>query len=313
MVKPKVSLILDGKDVFYPGETVRGSLVFQLNESAKAKSVFVTFVGTAYWTYSDGERNSNTYQKYLFKHKITLARPRTEKGESNISLNSGEHIYPFKFTLPSELPTSYCYSNGLRSDKVSYAIEAVIDIEKKFYERNKIYWKKFDVEEVSNLSLMPGLHKYSENVSEKNVRSFFGPSYGTSYVKLSVPRRGYYLGDDIIATVKIDHTSFSNQTEKVTLELMSETKYLKLKKTRKRRLSTIKKSLLQDVLKANTSHTFSEVISVPKHIIPELFVEGCLEIEYSLVLRVKIRMALDIECRFPLTIVKYPEIEMRDF
>ncbi|XP_028404203.1 arrestin domain-containing protein 4-like [Dendronephthya gigantea] len=314
MVKPKVSLTLNGKEVFYSGETVRGSLVIQLSEVIKAKSVFVLLVGKAHWR--DPTQNdlavSKKNLKFFLVRKITLVSPQSQQRESTIVLNSGEHTYPFVFKLPSKVPSSFYvyHKDGYFSDGVSYAIKANIDVDKKFYEVTKKYWKKFYVHEVSNLSLIPDSLKYSEITAEKDVRSFFGVNYGAVYVKLSVPRRGYYLGDSIEATIEIDHAFFRNHTKNVALELLRDTLIFESKKIRRQRL-TIEKRLLQDAIQTGLSYTFSEVISVPENIVPELFVEDFLRVEYSLALTVTPAMARDIVCRLPLNIVKYAEIEMR--
>ena len=313
MVKPNLLVVIDGKDVFFPGETVRGTVVIQLEESLEAKAVVLKFLGRAHWHAINNEGRCRDSDACLFNNEITLVSSQLQKRESNIILDSGKHSFPFEFILPSELPTSYHYVfadiNHHCYAWISYTIGAVI--KRKFYERNYTYSLQFRVQEVRNLNLMPDSNEYSEVLSEKNVRSFFGFSYGLSYVKLSVPKRGYYLGDIIDATVDIDNTAYTNQTKEVTLELVRETSFLTSKdKPYKSRSLTIKKSLLQESLQANTMYKCSDFLSVPMDLTPDVYVKDCLQIKYFFLLTVRQLTARNITCRLPLIIVKCQEFEM---
>lgn len=306
MTKPNILVAIDGKDVFHPGERVRGAVVIQLKESIEAKAVVLKFLGKAHWQ-NDDDSVACHGRGYLFNNEITLDSPQLQKRESNIILDSGQHTYPFEFILPPNLPTSYRhdYDGKHWNASVTYTIEAVI--ETKFYERNYSYSLEIRVQEVRNLDLVPDLNEYSEVISEKNVRSFFIYSYGLSHVMLSVPKRGYYLGDIIKAAVKIDHTAFSNQTKEVTLELVRDTMYLDVKdKPVKVASLTIKKSLLKETLQANTLYKCSDIISVPLDLTPDLYVKDSLQIKYFLVLTVRQWTARNIVCRLPLTIAGLP-------
>jgi hypothetical protein len=313
MVKPNLLVVIDAKDVFYPGETIRGAVVIQLNEPLEAKAVVLKFFGKAHWEDDDDHEAPRTAcngRGYLFNNEVTLISPQLQKRESTIILDSGEHSLPFEFILPSELPTSYRHRHDSKhwTAWISYSIEAVI--ERRFYEANDTYALEFRVQEVRNLELMPNVNEYSEVISEKNVRSFFGFSYGLSHVKLSVPKQGYYLGDLIDATVTIDHAAYTNQTKEVTLELVRETSYLTLKdKPRRTTNLTIKKSLLQESLQPNTMYKCSDVLSVPMDVIPDVYVKDSLQIKYFLLLTVRQLTARNITCRLPLTIAKQPEPE----
>ena len=309
MVKANLLVFIEGKDVFYPGETVRGAVVIELKEALEAKAVILKFLGKAHWQ-NDDDSVACHGRGYIFNNEITLVSPQQQKRESNIILDSGRHSFPFEFILPSELPTSYRHDYDIKHWKawISYYIEAII--ERKFYERNDTYSLEFRVQEVRNLNMMPELNEYSEVLSEKNVRSFFGFSYGLSYVKLSVPKRGYYLGDVIDATVHIDHVSYSNQTREVTLELVRETSYLALKdKPCKTTSLTIKKSLLKETLQANTLYKCTDVLLVPMDLIPDIYVKDSLQIKYFLLLTLRQLTARNITCRLPLTIAQSPQSE----
>ena len=312
MGKPNLLVAIDGKDVFYPRETIRGAVVIQLEESLKAKAVVLKFLGKAHWKNPNSDHDEECHGRgYLFNNEITLVSPQLQKRESDIILDSGNHNIPFEFILPAELPSTYRHSYDGRhwTAWITYTIEAVI--ERRFYEQNDRYSLEFIVQEVRNLELMPNLNEYSEIVSQKNVRSFFGFSYGLSYVKLSVPKLGYYLGEIINASVHIDHAAYSNQTREVTLELIRETSYLAPKdKPRSATYLTIKKSLLKESVQANTVYKCSDILSVPADLTPDVYVQDSLRIKYFLLLTVRQLTARNITCRLPLTIaVKCPESE----
>lgn len=303
MGKPSISIIVEKQDVFFPGQTVRGKVAVKLSESLEAKVIFLRFIGKVDWKFADGNE-ACLGRGNLFNNEITLLKPEEQKRESEIFLDVGEYDFPFQFILPSKLPSSYQHKlDNIRHLETSiyYGIEAVIN--KKFPKQDDKSQLEFRVEEVCNLDIVPGMKENVESKVEKQV-TFLGMNYGLSRVEVSVPKRGYYLGETINPMVKIDHSLFTHHTKKIYIELIRETHYLIPGKVAHSAYLTLKNILLQESLEAQKSYNWTEPIKVPLDVIPAVHVQDCLEIKYCLKLSVELVRGKDIACYLPIVVVQ---------
>ena len=81
---------------YIPGQSVSGQVSLQLSKSYRYSDIIVEFNGTMETTLGKRERENTLY---YFHDSILLFKD--EKGEK---LAVGEHIFPFTFTLPFNLP-----------------------------------------------------------------------------------------------------------------------------------------------------------------------------------------------------------------
>ena len=106
------------RTVFFPGETIRGALVFNVGPPLKIRGVRVKFEGytRTHWTETHGTGNNRRTTHYhshivYFNPVATLyGNPRGVRGDMIIP--SAGYYWPFEFVLPSNLAPSYSHSFG---------------------------------------------------------------------------------------------------------------------------------------------------------------------------------------------------------
>lgn len=304
MTKPSLSIIIEKQDSFFPGETLRGKVVLNLCESLEAKVVLLRFIGKVNWKFADGN-DACLGRGNLFNNEITLVSPEEQKRENRILLDAGEYVFPFEFILPSKLPSSYQHKHYKKNHLetfIYYGIEAVI--KKKFLKQDYKSQLEFRVAEVRSLDLVAQMKEKLEVKSEKQV-TLLGMSYGFSVATISVPKCGYYLGETISPAVTIDHSSYTYHTGEIYIELVRETSYLlEGNKIASQAHLSLKKILIKERLDARTSYSWTDSISIPFDITPEIYVQDCLELKYCLRLTIELIRGKDISCSLPLVIVK---------
>ena len=105
----------NGQTAYYPGQTISGRLVLQLNESVRCRAVQVTIHGEAYVMVRKGKW-FYIGRDYYLNHRLELwtAPPVQE------SLPTGVHQWSFSFTIPRRLPSSFEYDGGCLSGVKGY-------------------------------------------------------------------------------------------------------------------------------------------------------------------------------------------------
>ena len=118
------------RTVFFPGEVVRGALVFNVGMPLKIRGVRVKFEGFTKTSWSetrgtDQQRRTVWYHSHIvyFNPVATLyGNPKGMRGDMVIP--SGGYFWPFEFVLPSNLAPSYQHSYGQNS----YFVKGYVDI-----------------------------------------------------------------------------------------------------------------------------------------------------------------------------------------
>lgn len=116
MAKPKEFSYKFEKDdlVFRPGEKIIGSLLIDLEASMEVTAVKLEFLGNARvsWSESQGsgkQRRSKVFasSQIMFNHLVKFHERDFSNPDDKGELSQGEHVLPFSFQLPDELPSSY--------------------------------------------------------------------------------------------------------------------------------------------------------------------------------------------------------------
>ena len=110
MVKDfKIVLNAPPQGVFFSGSDVSGILVVQVNEAKSYRSIQIILVGKAHVSWSD----ENTCQYTSNETCINLsASVWTKEQVLTQELHAGVHSFPFRFQLPTRLPSSFHGSAG---------------------------------------------------------------------------------------------------------------------------------------------------------------------------------------------------------
>lgn len=120
---------------YFPGELVRGHIIFNVGQPKKIRGVRVKFLGyedtcwteTRHVVHSDGTSGTEivpyTAHHTFFNPIATLFG--NERGSSkDFKISSNSYLWPFEFCLPLNLPPSYRHALG----SIRYAVEGYVDI-----------------------------------------------------------------------------------------------------------------------------------------------------------------------------------------
>lgn len=260
----------DPTAVFTPGQTITGRVLIEISRSMKIKNIKLKFLGVANvdWsetesrTNSDGrsENHSVSYsarEEYL-KTKMFLVG---EKGE--FQLEFGEYIYPFNFSLPHQLPSTFKGKYG----KVCYTAKVKINIPWKMNKEKEIMFK---IISSINLNENPSLAEPKKELKEKFYCCCFCQS-GPLTLIVCIPYSGFVPGQCIPVTVELDNNS-NVDVDTIKIKLDRVVKF-KARFPRSKTNSELFKigNVYIDGVKKHTSKTRMEQLQIPNSLeIPNL-------------------------------------------
>ena len=116
--------------VYYPGEAVRGAIIYNVGKPKKIRGVRVRFEGSTqtHWSETRGtgdhRRTVIFHAHYVYFNPVAtlFGNPRGQKKDFKIP--SGGYYYPFEFNLPLNLAPSFYHNLG----KNSYHVKGYVDI-----------------------------------------------------------------------------------------------------------------------------------------------------------------------------------------
>uniref|UniRef100_A0A914DKI7 Arrestin C-terminal-like domain-containing protein n=1 Tax=Acrobeloides nanus TaxID=290746 RepID=A0A914DKI7_9BILA len=312
----KINITLDdNKEVFNPGDTVKGVATIIIDEDVEAKSIDLLIKGTAVCQLLLTEfYNWNGLDVYI-NMKIRL----WDGNKHGHNLAQGTYNYPFSFKIPRSSISSY---DGPLCT-VSYYIKVVIDRDGLFHWDNK---KKLVLKVVSALDL----NELENNVA-KPVTKFIaqtlttGDNYGMLDASIKLPKIGYTSGETLIAKINMKNTLGKEISEVqlvlvevVTLTAGSNgtyyckesigTKPNKIETTRnEKNVANVKKSF-----KIAPYESLSKEISlkIPDNLVPTSTSSPIMHIEYKLVVKITIGALISkdsvVQNEIPITIGTFP-------
>ena len=137
------------------------------------------------------------------------------EGLCETQINSGTHQFPFKFTLPANIPSSFDGKNG----SIEYKIEAFLELEIPWQADKKVQ-KNFIVKRIDNINDYPDL-KISQTQEEVRTFCCFPCESQPCYVTISIPHTGYAAGQEIPIT--IDYINYSSSEILITFITLNRT------------------------------------------------------------------------------------------
>lgn len=192
--------------VYFPGQNVQGNVTVDLREGMNMRGVKLEFMGSArvHWTETHSTGSGKTRRtetrhysatEIYFNFEMLLFGP----GNGSILLQPGHHQFPFTFTLPPNLPSSY----ESRIGNVRYQLKAKIDKPWKFDHKTK---KMFTVVSMLDLNEQPTAPLALQGTNSKNLCCLCCKSGPISAV-FHVDRAGYVPGDTIHLSAEITNMS----------------------------------------------------------------------------------------------------------
>lgn len=191
---------------YFSGQTVEGFLVVELSEVMKMRGIELECLGRAYvhWTeqHSTGSgknRRTETRHYSAMEHYFNFDLLIFGPGSGSTLLQPGRHTFPFSYTLPVNLPSSFESFVG----NVRYMIKAKINKPWKFDHKTK---KMFTVVSILDLNQQPSATVALQGQNSKNLCCLCCKSGPISAV-FHLDRAGYVPGDLVCLSAEIVNNS----------------------------------------------------------------------------------------------------------
>lgn len=196
--------------VYYAGQNVMGHLTVELNAEMSMRGIRLKFDGKAYvhWTEShttgSGKHRRTTTRHYsaseqYFNQEVLLYGIWPGQGSETTKLPVGRHTFPFSFTLPPNLPSSFEGAHGY----VRYSIKGIIDKPWKFDHTTK---RAFTVICILDLNADPASQAPVQGQNQKMICCLCCAT-GPIVAEFNLERRGYVPGEAISLYANIRNNS----------------------------------------------------------------------------------------------------------
>nr|CAB3223210.1 arrestin domain-containing protein 3-like [Phallusia mammillata] len=190
--------ITGGKTVFKANQTISGNVVVECSQPIDFKSIEITFKGTAkvQWTEHHG-KNSTTYtgKQSYFENTVTLL---TSTGQK---IPSGRNTYPYQFTLPPNLPSSFEVQHGY----IRYRMQAKLD-EGLTSKKNQLFFTVLEHVDLNKISSA----KHPSSMETSKTLCCLCCASGLIEGRVTTDKTGIVPGEYITANGSVDNMSNSN-------------------------------------------------------------------------------------------------------
>lgn len=243
--------------VFYPGQTVKGQVVFIVTAPLKIRGLQLTIKGSAKCNYS---KDLTAEQEFFAKEQNLVG---VKGGLEIIELAPTTYLYEFEYRLPRNIPYTVEGVYGF----VKYFVNACLDLPWDIYDKS--FDKVFVVKRYEDLNYMGGMREPREVVTRKEIDSpgwiFWKGATGYVTLKGSIPHCGYAPGEKISVDVEINNQS-TVEIESVIISLQNvasyvcQTPWARLEKSTQLKMSEV----VAQGVKAGYTAKIKEKITVPE-------------------------------------------------
>ena len=113
------------KESYYEGQTVEGTIILEPKQNLVMNDILIKFKQSEYFVYVVDENNTiSDINSQMFFEKRINAGEYMNMGSNMISLTPGSYKFPFKFTLPRDIPPSFEYPFRNRRASLRYTFSA---------------------------------------------------------------------------------------------------------------------------------------------------------------------------------------------
>ncbi|XP_059473871.1 arrestin domain-containing protein 17-like isoform X2 [Neocloeon triangulifer] len=279
--------------VFYAGQNVSGRIVVVNSTPKKIRGINVKIKGEAEVSWTETRQHSSDSNNTTMDNVTTTPNNTTTDTQETFSaeevyfenkfvafggggdqtLNPGEHMYPFNYVLPINLPSSFEGEFG----HVRYTVRAVLDRPWKFDQEAKA---AFTVISPLDLNADP---KLAAPVTKQKSKKFCCWCCASNPVNivLTLPTGGAVPGETLLPTLDIENNS-RVYLSLITLKLVKSVTYkARGGNTKKVEVSIAEKNL--GYVDSGQSHTFErEALQIPP--LPPSNLNNCsvIDLEYYL-------------------------------
>ncbi|GLH03699.1 Uncharacterized protein GBIM_09565 [Gryllus bimaculatus] len=269
--------------IYYAGQLVSGRVTLITTKEKKIRGICLRVKGEAEVKWTESRRvtrngKSHTEHDHYSAHELYAQMEVWLVGASHgdMMLPPGEHIYPFSYTLPQNIPSSFEGSRG----HVRYTVKVKVDRPWRFDYDCKV---AFTVLTPLDLNFEPNMQEPVQNTKEKYLCCCCCRSGPVTLVANVL--RGFVPGQKIEAVVECDNVTTEEVsvncylektvTFKASCRMRTKTKYDE---------STVAMERLGTV-KGNDSNTWTTKLLVPA--LPASYLKycNCIDISYMFVVK----------------------------
>lgn len=277
-----LQVVLDNES-YFPGSIVSGKLIVDLDVPKKYKLIEVGITGKAetFWseTLKSGDSKTTSYYENTEEYINTWLTVWQKEDTPNGVLPSGVHSFPFQFTLPHNVPSSY--EGGFAC--IRYTIHGRIRTGSLKFDHSTDV--TFPVSQVVSIN-EPCLQKPSHVTKEKS-ENLFCASGPVSFT-FELPRTGFCVGKEIPLTVNIKNGSL--RKSQVVVSLVRREVF---------RASRGQERVIQDRLVEASSHkinpkhstAWTASLPIPENLSPTMKACSSISVEYYLEVMLKVSWA----------------------
>ena len=284
----KFSIILQpNREAFYANETIEGDVFLELNEALFVISLDIYLRGEVCCRFGRNGRSERlapdnryhfseahlTGQKIVCDQEICLLKEELETGKGSVLHPSGKKTYPFKFTLPNELPSSFEGNWG----HIRYTLKANIETDN---------FNDYEVDLPITIKEIIDANRrlYKEGFTGNAYKTFGIPCFSSSSLEVTgqVDRVCYLPGDVIHIDAQVDNCT-NKKMKPLKAKLFQKVRYHYKKKTLIEEM-LVAKVVSSQIHKGESLIWKKEPLAVPD-ISPNMFCE-LIEIKHVLKLQV---------------------------
>ncbi|XP_026287625.2 arrestin domain-containing protein 17-like [Frankliniella occidentalis] len=296
---------------YFPGETVSGRVHVHVDKPKRIRAVSIKFSGDASVWWSEDRtscrtgENSRRDEDWIYKAKEKYFRHTLYfvGGESGmVTLDAGDHTYPFQYLLPQTLPNSFEGKHGY----VRYTAKATIS--RWWSVKTRV---AFTVKSVVDLSMIPQAEEPVERVQSKDFTRHWGESPGGPLTMgVRIPRGGYFPGQTIPLLIKVDNASSIDVLNVRGALIQVVTWHADEDNNTLESVERVVDLVFDCPVPANKCKAFCQEITVPPVLPSHLDNCSIIDLEYFLAVTARVSGAhFNLEIKAPILIGTAPEAE----
>lgn len=311
-------VIINDRQVFYPGEKIKGAVKLSSTKVLHARKLFVKICGQAYVKWTESKQLEPTEfvncENYLNENRVLL-----ESGVNDNEFETllpGNNEFPYTFVIPPcHLPSSF-YHGWHEKDYavIRYWISASLCLNNN---DQFTVTREFYLKEATDLSKTLDLQE-PQTVSAEDYIAWCCFKSGPVRTNMEINRSAYHPGEEILITTSINNTLSLFNTGQVEVQLVQRVDYIancdytggnisREDSLQKEHWSTEKNLLLSASVASRRKINWDNVrLKIPKAIVPTISCSKCIQLSYFIQLRVSFRLPEECILRIPIIVICKP-------
>ncbi|KAL4612952.1 arrestin domain-containing protein 3-like [Arapaima gigas] len=290
--------LVNEQNIFSNGDILTGRVVVVISKETKIETLIVKARGKAqvHWTEQQGKYidHYRSKENCLNLDHIILSRKKN-KGESNIVLAPGSHVYPFSFRMPRSMPSTFKGEYG----SVEYKVEAKLSRSWWLPSKAKSVFTFHSKDDQSVQHLMAP----QKGIVTKDFKVFIS---GNVILHASLEKSGLRQGDESRESdrlLKVLLKVINNTSRNITVTFcVTQKQSFFARGCRKLHMNNVQKVVGKSI-PGNSKKKLTEVLTLPPDLPVSVLNCEILKVEYKLRVYLDVPYAKDPEVKLPFVIL----------